>query len=66
VKLLTLSDCHLRHKRHQVVRNAQRVFTDEPAFVRANRIEIAQNTNPPIIVGPRGCYSSSGRYDGMP
>src|ERR1700730_8461044 len=52
VQLLTLSDCHLRHKRQQIVRNAQRVFTDEPAFMRTNRIEVAQNTNPPTVVGP--------------
>src|SRR6266404_7071441 len=51
-QLVALSNCHLRHKWQQVVRNAQRVFSDEPACVRANRVEVAQNANPPIIVGP--------------
>ena len=51
-QLLALSNCHLRPKPQQVVRNAQRVFSDEPAFARANRVEVAQNTDPPIVVGP--------------
>src|SRR5215469_15517758 len=49
-QLLLFSDRHLRHKRQQVVGNPERVFSDEPAFMCANRIEVSQNANAPIIV----------------
>src|ERR1700742_2916178 len=51
LQLLLSSNRHLRHKRQQVVRNAGRVFSDEAAFMRANRIEISQDTDPPGGVG---------------
>ena len=38
---------HLGHKRQQVVGNAARVFTDQPAFVRAHRVEVAQDADAP-------------------
>src|SRR5215212_1787303 len=50
-QLLSFSNCHLRYERQQVVRNADRVFSDATAFVRANRIKVTQDTNPPLIVG---------------
>src|SRR5262245_19444240 len=49
--LLTLTNRHLRHKWQQIVRSADGVFSDEPAFVRANRVEVAQDADPPVRVG---------------
>src|SRR5215469_1820006 len=51
LQLLLSSNRHLRDKWQEVVRNANRVFSDEPAFMRANRIEVAQNADPPLGVG---------------
>ncbi|OLK15386.1 hypothetical protein IXO621_20770, partial [Xanthomonas oryzae pv. oryzae] len=51
VQLLTSPDGHLRHKWQQVVGYAERIFSDKSAFVRANRIEVAQDGDPPVAVG---------------
>src|SRR4029077_19415564 len=49
---LSLSDGHLRYQGQQVIRNAQWILSDEPAFMRTDWIEVSQNINPPIVVGP--------------
>ncbi|MNN24681.1 hypothetical protein D3C81_1381220 [compost metagenome] len=41
---------HLRHVWHQIIRNSARIFADQPAFMRADRIEIAQVGNAPCGV----------------
>ncbi|ABA48535.1 hypothetical protein BURPS1710b_3148 [Burkholderia pseudomallei 1710b] len=50
-QLLELAHRDLRDVRHQVVRNAGRVLADEAAFVRADRIEVAQRRDAPGRIG---------------
>ena len=49
---LSLSNGHLRYQGQQVIRNAQWILSDEPAFMCTDWIEVSQNANPPIVVGP--------------
>src|SRR6185437_5321275 len=51
LQLFLSSNRHLPHKWQQVVRNANRIFSDHPAFVRADRIEISQDGDLPGGVG---------------
>ena len=44
---------HLRHIRHQVVRNAVRILADQPALMRADGVEIAQQAHGHIRRGMR-------------
>ena len=44
---LAPADRHLRNERHQVVRYAARILADQPAFMRADRVEVAQHANAP-------------------
>ena len=47
-----LADRHLADVRHQVVGRAPRVFADQPAFMCAHRVEVAQQCDAPTGVGP--------------
>ncbi len=47
VQMRAEADCHLRHEGHEVVRRALRIFTDQSARVRADRIEVAENPDAP-------------------
>jgi len=38
---------YLRNERHQIVWRANRIFTDQSAFVRADRIEVPQRRDAP-------------------
>ena len=46
-----LADSDLRDIRHEIVRDAVRVFADLAAFVRADGIEVAQKHHAPVGVG---------------
>jgi hypothetical protein len=46
-QLLELAHCQPRDIRHQVVRNAGRIFANQSAFMRAHRIEITQRRDAP-------------------
>ena len=43
VEMRPAADSHLRHVRHQIVRNVVRVFPDHAAGMRTDRIEVAQD-----------------------
>ena len=45
-----LAHGHLRHVGQQVVRNALRIFADEPALMRADGVEVAQQHHVPLRV----------------
>lgn len=51
LQLLAPADGDLGDEGHQVVRDALRVFADQAAFVRADRVEVAQDADPPGGVG---------------
>ena len=45
------ADCHLCNIGHQIVWNTVRILTDQSAFMCADRIEITQESNAPLVVG---------------
>ncbi|MNT09141.1 hypothetical protein D3C72_1439110 [compost metagenome] len=49
-QLFTAPAGHLRHIRHQVVRDTARILANQPAFMRADRIEITQVGNAPVRI----------------
>ena len=50
-KLLILSDSHPGNKRHQIVGNSGRIFTNQPRRMCSNRIEVTQQNNTPFRIG---------------
>ena len=51
VNVCAPADGHLADVRHQVVGNALRVFADQPAGMRADGIEVAQQNDAPCGIG---------------
>ncbi len=47
---LTPPHCHLGHKRHQIVRNICRVFTDQATVMCAHRIKVTQRGHLPARI----------------
>jgi hypothetical protein len=45
--------CDLRNEGHQVIRDPLRIFANPSTLMRAHRIEIPKNGDPPLIVGPK-------------
>lgn len=50
-QLVAPADGDLSDERHQVVRDALWVFADQAAFVGADRVEVAQDADPPSRIG---------------
>ncbi|MNN20101.1 hypothetical protein D3C81_1333620 [compost metagenome] len=47
---LAAADGHLRDEGHQIVRNASRIFADQAAGMRADRIKVAQHADLPLSI----------------
>lgn len=51
LKLWPLTRSHLLHVRHQVVRHSDRVLSDEAAWMRSDRVEVAEDQELPRVIG---------------
>ena len=51
VKMIKLSDRNLSNIRHKVVRDSVRILADASALMCADRIEITEKCNTPVVIG---------------